>query len=81
MRNLIKNSKIYNNFYEKQIRKRLMFVIYNILINLILLISPIIILARLIKKKEDKFRFKEKFCFFSKKRLQVEKYYGFMVQA
>ena len=45
-----------------------MFVIYNILINLILLISPIIILARLIKKKEDKFRFKEKFCFFSKKR-------------
>ena len=46
-----------------------MFVIYNILINLILLISPIIILARLIKKKEDKFRFKEKFCFFSKKRL------------
>jgi 3-deoxy-D-manno-octulosonic-acid transferase len=46
-----------------------MFVIYNILINLILLISPIIILARLIKKKEDKFRFKEKFFFFSKKRL------------
>ena len=45
-----------------------MFVIYNILINLILLISPIIILARLIKKKEDKFRFKEKFGFFSKKR-------------
>ena len=45
-----------------------MFVIYNILINLIILISPIIILARLIKKKEDKFRFKEKFCFFSKKR-------------
>ena len=46
-----------------------MFVIYNILTNLILLISPFIILVRLIKKKEDKFRFKEKFCFFSKKRL------------
>ena len=45
-----------------------MFFIYNIIINLIILISPIIILVRLIKNKEDKYRFKEKFCFFSKKR-------------
>ena len=45
-----------------------MFFIYNILINLLILISPIIILLRIIKKKEDKVRFKEKFCFFSKKR-------------
>ena len=45
-----------------------MFFIYRILINLIILFSPLIILVRVIKKKEDKFRFKEKFCFFSKKR-------------
>ena len=45
-----------------------MFFIYRIIINLIILISPLIILVRLIKKKEDKIRFKEKFCFFSKKR-------------
>ena len=42
--------------------------IYRILINLIYIISPIIILIRLIKKKEDLKRFKEKFCFFSEKR-------------
>ncbi len=45
-----------------------MFFIYNIIINLIILISPFIILARILKNKEDKVRFKEKFCFFSKKR-------------
>ena len=45
-----------------------MFFIYRTIINLIILISPLIILVRLIKKKEDKIRFKEKFCFFSKKR-------------
>ena len=42
--------------------------IYRILINLILIISPLIIFFRLLKKKEDPKRFKEKFCFFSKKR-------------
>jgi len=45
-----------------------MFFIYRILINLIILFAPLIILVRIIKNKEDKFRFKEKFCFFSKKR-------------
>ena len=45
-----------------------MFFIYRVLINLIILFSPLIILVRIIKNKEDKFRFKEKFCFFSKKR-------------
>ena len=45
-----------------------MFFIYNILTNLIILISPFIILIRLLKNKEDKKRFKEKFCSFSKKR-------------
>ena len=47
-----------------------MFFIYRILINLTIFISPLIILVRLIKKKEDKIRFKEKFCFFFKKKGQ-----------
>ncbi len=41
---------------------------YRILINLVFILSPIIIIYRLFKKKEDLFRFKEKFCFFSKKK-------------
>ena len=45
-----------------------MLFIYRILINLVIIISPLIILIRVIKKKEDKNRFKEKFCFFSFKR-------------
>tara|TARA_B100001121_G_scaffold255421_1_gene232938 strand:+ start:7304 stop:8557 length:1254 start_codon:yes stop_codon:yes gene_type:complete len=45
-----------------------MLIIYRLLINLIFLISPLIIIFRLIKKKEDFFRFQEKFCFFTKKR-------------
>jgi 3-deoxy-D-manno-octulosonic-acid transferase len=43
-----------------------MIIIYRILINLIIILSPLIIIFRLIKKKEDSKRFKEKFCFFSK---------------
>ena len=43
-----------------------MLTVYRILINLVLLISPLIILFRIFKKKEDLNRFKEKFCFFSK---------------
>ena len=42
--------------------------LYRLLINLVLLISPLIIIFRLIKKKEDAYRFKEKFCFFSIKK-------------
>ena len=45
-----------------------MLLVYRIIINLILLISPIIIFIRLFKKKEDPIRFREKFCSFSKKR-------------
>ena len=45
-----------------------MFFIYQIFISLVVLLSPIIILIRLLKGKEHKFRFIEKFCFFSKKR-------------
>ena len=41
---------------------------YRILINIIYFLSPIIIILRLIKKKEDPYRFREKLCFFTKKR-------------
>ena len=41
---------------------------YRIFINLIFILSPIIILIRLIKKKEDPKRVKEKIGFFSKKK-------------
>ena len=43
---------------------------YRIIINFIIFLSPLIILIRLLKKKEHPIRFKEKFCFFSKKRGQ-----------
>ncbi len=45
-----------------------MIYIYRFLINIIIIFAPIIILIRLIKKKEDYKRFLEKFTLFSKKR-------------
>ena len=42
--------------------------LYRFLVNIILLISPLIIILRIFKKKESPTRFKEKFCIFSKKR-------------
>ena len=45
-----------------------MFFFYQLSILFIITISPIIIIYRIIKNKEDKIRFKEKFCFFSKSR-------------
>ena len=45
-----------------------MILVYRLLINLVVIFSPLIILIRLIKKKEDPIRYKEKFTFFSKKR-------------
>ena len=45
-----------------------MFFIYQTLILVIIFLSPIIILIRLIKNKEHKDRFIEKFCFFKKER-------------
>ena len=45
-----------------------MFFLYQILISILLIFSPLIIGYRILKKKEDKKRFKEKFCFPSKKR-------------
>ena len=46
-----------------------MFFLYQIIIFLILLLSPLIVIFRLLKKKEDKNRFIEKFSFPSKKRV------------
>ena len=43
-----------------------MIIVYRLLINLILVISPLIVIIRLFKKKEDSIRFKEKLGFFSK---------------
>ena len=45
-----------------------MIYIYRFFINLVFILSPIIILIRLLKKKEDPKRIKEKFCKFTKKR-------------
>mgnify|MGYP001160809034 CR=1 FL=1 len=45
-----------------------MFFLYQVCISIIILFSPIIILFRILKNKEDKKRFTEKFSFFSKKR-------------
>ena len=49
-----------------------MLIIYRVIINFIFLLSPLIIIIRLIKKKEDIKRFKEKFCLFSKVRKKGE---------
>ena len=45
-----------------------MLLIYRVAINLIIIISPLIIIFRLFKKKEDPIRFREKFCYNLKKR-------------
>ena len=47
-----------------------MIFIYRILINFVFILSPLIIIIRLLKGKEDYKRFKEKFSFFSRKRLK-----------
>ena len=46
----------------------MIFFIYQFFISIILLFSPVIIIYRILKNKEDKFRVKEKFCFPSEKR-------------
>ncbi len=46
----------------------MIFFIYQFLLSIILFFSPFIIIFRILKNKEDKYRFKEKFCFISKKR-------------
>ena len=47
-----------------------MLLIYRIVINLITLLSPLIFFLRILKKKEHPIRFKEKLCFFSKKKIK-----------
>ena len=47
-----------------------MFFVYRILTNLILILSPLIIIVRLLKKKEHQKRFKEKFGFYTKKKVK-----------
>ena len=46
----------------------MIFLIYQFLLSITLIFSPIIIIIRVLKNKEDKLRFKEKFCLISKKR-------------
>ena len=48
----------------------MIFFLYQTLITILLILSPLIIGIRILKKKEDKKRFKEKFCFPSKKRIK-----------
>ena len=45
-----------------------MFVIYNLFLFLLVLISPLIILIRIFLGKEDQNRFKEKYGLFAKKK-------------
>ena len=45
----------------------MIFFIYQFLLSIIMLFSPFIIIYRILKNKEDKYRFKEKFSFISKK--------------
>ena len=47
-----------------------MLILYRALINLVLIISPLIIIIRLLKKKESLSRFTEKFGFYSKKKIK-----------
>ena len=47
-----------------------MFFLYQIILSLFFLLSPIIIIFRILKNKEDKIRFKEKFSIPSKKRIR-----------
>jgi len=47
-----------------------MFFLYQIIVLILLILSPIIIGLRILKVKEDKKRFKEKFCFSSKKKIK-----------
>ncbi len=47
-----------------------MLILYQAVVSLLLLLSPFIIILRILKKKEDTLRFKEKFCLFTKKRVK-----------
>ena len=48
--------------------KNIMYFLYNILTNLAIIISPVIIIYRILKGKEDRKRVGEKFCIYSQKK-------------
>ena len=50
-----------------------MFFFYQVAFSIIILFSPLIIFLRILKKKENKISFKEKFSFISKKKRGVGK--------
>ena len=56
-----------------------MLILYRIIIFILLIFSPIIISYRILKNKEDKKRYKEKFSIPTKKKLK-ENLFGSMVQ-
>ena len=45
-----------------------MLIFYRLLINIVLILSPFILIIRILKRKEDLKRFKEKYCFFTEKK-------------
>ena len=45
-----------------------MFLLYQLIISLALFLSPIIIIFRIFKGKENRYRFIEKFCFHTQKK-------------
>ena len=47
-----------------------MYFIYGIFSNILFLLSPIIFIFRILKKKEDFDRFQEKYCIYSKNNFQ-----------
>ncbi|WP_440633018.1 3-deoxy-D-manno-octulosonic acid transferase [Candidatus Pelagibacter sp. HIMB1485] len=47
-----------------------MFFVYGILTNVLFLLSPLIFFFRILKKKEDLYRFQEKYCIYSKRNFQ-----------
>ena len=49
---LINNSETYKNFYEKQIQK-LMGIIYNFLVYIFIIFSPLIIIYRILKERKS----------------------------
>ena len=49
-----------------------MIIVYRLLINLILVASPLIVIFRFLKKKEDPIRFREKLGFFSGRRKKAK---------
>ena len=64
--NLLIKSSLYKIFMKNKFKNKYVF-FYQIILILLFLISPLIIIFRIIKNKEDKKRFIEKFTFLQKK--------------